>query len=101
MYVIINIDSDNDFRFNISSHKDVEYCSIIYDTLEDAVEGLQSFKVTTSYSWYEEGKSFRRVKEINPKEHFFYEFIKLGIASVLKGEDFSIGGNQTLEIDIC
>ena len=98
MKVAVHIDSDDDFIFDIDSFRNLSFFDKIYNSEEDAIKAMKSLKITRSSSWETVNFRFSRVKTVEPKDHFFYDFIKLGIESLNKGEDFSIGGNQTLAI---
>lgn len=97
--VLIDIDTDDDFTVKLGNYEG-DYFTASFETVEEAVTALREAKITWAKSWEQEGKVIRSVTEHNPKDHWFYQYFTYAADCLEDGDEYSLAGNQTLEVTI-
>ena len=94
--VSVYIDSDDDFCMELAGSTGYSV-SANFETVEEAIQALKAFKVTSAGIWTQEGNRFTRSQVSEPEEFWFYRYIYEAITALECREDYSHHSNQTLE----
>jgi hypothetical protein len=97
--VYISFDTDDDFLLDIGKGP-VTYGSEIYSSISEGIKALNATKIVNDYRWIQEGNIFTRTLYKEPKDHWFLEEIKEAVKSIEKEENYYLGGNQELVVEI-
>lgn len=101
MKVAIEVATDDDFTLLLNGKYIQNHEIFYFKSVADAIMALKTAKVREADSWTQEGNRFIRKTEINPKEHWFYDWINEAVEALESGPDgYYRSGNQTLDVTV-
>ena len=97
--IYIDIDSDDDFLFDMGDGSSESYATYVCSSKGEAIKLLNSFTIVKSFDWVQDGNTFTRQSCDNPTNHWFQKEINKAVNNLTNDVDAHICGNQTLIVE--